>query len=327
MAALLLLTAGAGARVHVTGASIVGANADAFVIASDACAGQTLRAGQTCTVGVRFAPGEQGPRSAALQIADDAPNAPQTVRLSGTGGGPPGGETGAAGPAGPPGPSAFTVTPARAARPFTGRAARRRPGSVTMRGTIDTMGETVTWQFEYGRHRPYEQATPVRTITAGHGRTRVSWRLRDLPPNATFHYRLVARVSPGAVRVAGLDFMARFDFLVLPVVQVPPFDIDQEYVTEIEGQRLKHPQVPRRHLDNYLLPEFGDRVPAEITPAVPPAYSPKSASAPRPPPMICSDSCGACFDSVCGGICCRLTRSRTLISRTPVDRSGSGDVR
>jgi hypothetical protein len=39
------------------------------------------------------------------------------------------------------------------------------------------------------------------------------------------------------------------------------------YDTEIEGQRLKHPQVPRRHLDNYLLPEFGDWVPAEITPA------------------------------------------------------------
>jgi len=33
--------------------------------------------------------------------------------------------------------------------------------------------------------------------------------------------------------------------------------------TEIEGQRLKHPQVPRWHLDNYLLPEFGDRVPAD----------------------------------------------------------------
>jgi hypothetical protein len=41
----------------------------------------------------------------------------------------------------------------------------------------------------------------------------------------------------------------------------------QRFATEIEGQRLKHPQVPRRHLDNYLLPEFGDRVPAEITPA------------------------------------------------------------
>jgi len=26
----------------------------------------------------------------------------------------------------------------------------------------------------YERHRPYENATPVRTITAGHGRMRVS---------------------------------------------------------------------------------------------------------------------------------------------------------
>jgi len=38
------------------------------------------------------------------------------------------------------------------------------------------------------------------------------------------------------------------------------------FSTEI-ADRLKHPEVPRRHLDNYLLPEFGDRVPAEITPA------------------------------------------------------------
>ena len=38
------------------------------------------------------------------------------------------------------------------------------------------------------------------------------------------------------------------------------------YSTEIQG-RLKHPGVPRRHLDKYLLPAFGDRVPAEITPA------------------------------------------------------------
>src|SRR6185437_5511939 len=38
------------------------------------------------------------------------------------------------------------------------------------------------------------------------------------------------------------------------------------FSTEI-ADRLRHPEVPRRHLDNYLLPEFGDRVPAEITPA------------------------------------------------------------
>lgn len=40
------------------------------------------------------------------------------------------------------------------------------------------------------------------------------------------------------------------------------------YQTEIEGARLKHPEVPRRHLDKYVLPEFGSTVPADITPAV-----------------------------------------------------------
>ncbi len=38
------------------------------------------------------------------------------------------------------------------------------------------------------------------------------------------------------------------------------------YNTEIAG-RLKHPQVPRRYLDKYLLPEFGARPPADISPA------------------------------------------------------------
>jgi hypothetical protein len=39
------------------------------------------------------------------------------------------------------------------------------------------------------------------------------------------------------------------------------------YSTEIDPRRLKHPKVPRRYLDKYLLPAFGDRVPAEITAA------------------------------------------------------------
>jgi len=39
------------------------------------------------------------------------------------------------------------------------------------------------------------------------------------------------------------------------------------YATEIKGGRLEHPEVPRRYLDKYLLPQFGDAVPADITPA------------------------------------------------------------
>jgi amidase len=34
------------------------------------------------------------------------------------------------------------------------------------------------------------------------------------------------------------EFMMHYDFLVLPVAQVPPFDINQEYVTEIAGRRM-----------------------------------------------------------------------------------------
>jgi amidase len=35
------------------------------------------------------------------------------------------------------------------------------------------------------------------------------------------------------------EWMAKYDFLVLPVAQVPPFDIQQEFVSEIEGVRME----------------------------------------------------------------------------------------
>ncbi len=38
-------------------------------------------------------------------------------------------------------------------------------------------------------------------------------------------------------RIAGL--LAEFDFLVLPTTQVPPFDVNQEFVTEIDGVRME----------------------------------------------------------------------------------------
>jgi integrase len=41
---------------------------------------------------------------------------------------------------------------------------------------------------------------------------------------------------------------------------------EEWYSIEIRD-RLKHPEVPRRHLDNYLLPAFGNRVPSEIAAA------------------------------------------------------------
>ena len=43
------------------------------------------------------------------------------------------------------------------------------------------------------------------------------------------HTRLYHRVR---------EFMERHEFLLLPAVQVPPFDVTQPYVTEINGVRL-----------------------------------------------------------------------------------------
>src|SRR5262245_64028399 len=34
------------------------------------------------------------------------------------------------------------------------------------------------------------------------------------------------------------EFMERHEFLLLPAVQVPPFDVTQPYITEINGERL-----------------------------------------------------------------------------------------
>ena len=72
----------------------------------------------------------------------------------------------------------------------------------------DAMKDTVVWNIEEGR-----RLTGPRLGAA----TRAWSALLD-------------RVS---------RFMARYDYLVLPVSQVPPFDVDQPYVTEINGVRME----------------------------------------------------------------------------------------
>jgi amidase len=49
---------------------------------------------------------------------------------------------------------------------------------------------------------------------------------------------LDAEVKAAALYHRVREFMERHEFLVLPVTQVPPFDVTQPYVTEIDGVRL-----------------------------------------------------------------------------------------
>ena len=89
---------GAGALV-VTGLTFAGTDAQDYLITSNECLGP-IAAGASCTIGVSFAPQQQGPSAATLQIASNDANSPASVTLSGTGGQLPQGPTGATGTTG-----------------------------------------------------------------------------------------------------------------------------------------------------------------------------------------------------------------------------------
>jgi len=108
--------------LRVDDATIAGDAAGDFWIASDRCSGRTLAVGETCTLGVRFAPTAIGPRAAQVELATDAPAAPPAA-LNGTGlagdpgpQGPPG-DPGPQGPAGPPGADGRDGAPGRDGSP------------------------------------------------------------------------------------------------------------------------------------------------------------------------------------------------------------------
>ena len=72
----------------------------------------------------------------------------------------------------------------------------------------DALKDTVVWNIEEGR-----RLTGVQLGDAARRQTELHERVRQ--------------------------FMERYAFLVLPVSQVPPFDVTQPFVTEINGQRLE----------------------------------------------------------------------------------------
>ena len=86
------------------------------------------------------------------------------------------------------------------------------------------------WQFElsYGelldRHRDLLKDTVIWNIEAG--------RKLDGPRIGAAELKRTALFS----RMH--DFMQKYEFLILPVNQVSPFDVDRPYITEINGQKM-----------------------------------------------------------------------------------------
>jgi amidase len=77
-----------------------------------------------------------------------------------------------------------------------------------IKGRHDEVKDTVLWEIEHGGH-----LTPTQTMWAETKRTELYHRMRR--------------------------FMERYDFFVLPSTQVPPFDVREHYVREIEGVTLE----------------------------------------------------------------------------------------
>ena len=100
-----------------------------------------------------------------------------------------------------------------------------------MRGADDVFRVWRAWYFEacYGtlldEHREVLKDTVVWNIEEG--RRLTGPRLGEA---ARAWSTLLDRVR---------RFFERYDFLVLPVSQVPPFDVDRPYVTEIDGVKMK----------------------------------------------------------------------------------------
>ncbi len=98
---------------QITGVHVTGAAAEDFLISSDGCTGATVESEThaTCTVGVRFAPFQEGARDAVLSVSSTASAGTLEVPLAGSGTGLPSGPAGAQGARGEAGSKGSAGTP------------------------------------------------------------------------------------------------------------------------------------------------------------------------------------------------------------------------
>jgi hypothetical protein len=73
------------APMHVSGVSLIGADASQFAVTSDACSGATLNPGNLCLVYISFRPSAVGTFAPMVSFTDDAPDSPQLSTIRGTG--------------------------------------------------------------------------------------------------------------------------------------------------------------------------------------------------------------------------------------------------
>ncbi len=145
---------------QISDVRVAGPDAQDFLISSDGCTGVTADSGTqaTCTVGVRFAPSQEGARSAMLVVSSTAGIGTLEVPLSGSGTGLPSGPTGEQGLRGEAGPQGNAGTPGQTGSPGAA-GSQGAPGAQGPRGLTGPPGRDATCKVQRGRGAPRIKCT------------------------------------------------------------------------------------------------------------------------------------------------------------------------
>ena len=136
---------------------VAGPDAQDFLISSDGCTGVTADSGTqaSCTVGVRFAPSQEGARTAVLVVSSTAGTGTLEVPLSGSGAGLPSGPTGEQGLRGEAGSSGAAGSQGTPGQP----GAQGPSGTQGPRGLTGPPGREATCKVLRGRKAPRIKCT------------------------------------------------------------------------------------------------------------------------------------------------------------------------
>ena len=102
----------------------------------------------------------------------------------------------------------------------TGAAQSVGPDSAQLVGSLDTLGRSTTWWFDYGTTTKYGKSTTHRSAGSRAGAQTVTGPVTGLAANTAYHYRLVARSDGGTRYGADVTFTTTGVSLVLAARQV-----------------------------------------------------------------------------------------------------------
>jgi hypothetical protein len=102
----------------------------------------------------------------------------------------------------------------------TGAAQSVGADTAQLTGSLDTLGRTTTWWFEYGTTTKYGKSTTHRSAGSKAGAQTVTAPLTGLAANTAYHYRLVAKSDGGTRYGSDVTFTTSGVSLVLAARQV-----------------------------------------------------------------------------------------------------------